>query len=208
MAASTHQGEEEALIGVHKTVCESLPDTLLILVPRHPERFASVKALLERHELSHVARSSGDACTADTRVFLGDTMGELTTFYAASDVAFVAGSLTPVGGHNLLEPAALGLPVLTGPHNFNAEDIADLLVDQGAARIVVDADDIAEAVRGFLTDKDKRARVGALGRSTVRDNRGALRRLLDLIRPLLDASTDQAERTSDTEPPTGAGPRA
>lgn len=124
----------------------------------------------------------------DTEVFIGDSMGELPVFYAAADIAFVGGSLVQVGGHNLLEPAALGKPVLSGPYTYNAEDIARLLQDAGAARIVTDADELGEAVINLLGDPGERQRIGALGRAVVDSNRGALDRLLTLIAPLVDQS--------------------
>ncbi len=124
----------------------------------------------------------------DTEVFIGDSMGELPVFYAAADIAFVGGSLVQVGGHNLLEPAALGKPVLTGPYTYNAEDIARLLQDAGAARIVTDADELGEAVINLLGDPGERQRIGALGRAVVDSNRGTLDRLLTLIAPLVDQS--------------------
>jgi 3-deoxy-D-manno-octulosonic-acid transferase len=106
-------------------------------------------------------------------------------FYAAADVAFVAGSLVPIGGHNLLEPASVGLPVLTGPHNFNGEEIAGLLVDAGAAEVVTDTQRLAEAVLGLLDDAGRRERMGEAGRAVLEANRGALDRLLTLVDPLL-----------------------
>ena len=114
-----------------------------------------------------------------------DTLGELLDFYAAADVAFVGGSLVPVGGHNLLEPAALGVPVLTGPHNFNSADIARLLIARGAAEVVRDAAGLRARVSELLADPAARARMGAHGRECVESNRGALAKLLGLIDPLL-----------------------
>jgi 3-deoxy-D-manno-octulosonic-acid transferase len=121
----------------------------------------------------------------ETNVFLGDSMGELTLFYAAADVAFVGGSLTPVGGHNLLEPAALGMPVLTGPYTFNAADIAELLIDNGSTQIVHDADELADRVTALFADQRERQRRGSAGREVIENNRGTLQRLLDLIGPLI-----------------------
>jgi 3-deoxy-D-manno-octulosonic-acid transferase len=140
--------------------------------------------LAKRHERA-ADRSSKAAISPATSVLLGDTMGELMTFYAAADVAFVAGSLVPIGGHNLLEPASVGRPVLTGPHNFNGEEIAQLLMDAGAAFIVTDTEQIAHAVKGLLANGDLRAVMGAAGRSVLDANRGALDRLLMLVDPLL-----------------------
>ena len=125
-----------------------------------------------------------------TQVFIGDSMGELPMFYAAADIAFVGGSLVQVGGHNLLEPAALGKPVLTGPYTYNAEDVARLLQDAGAARIVVDADELGGATINLLGDPQERERIGVLGRAAVDNNRGALDRLLGLIAPLVDHCAD------------------
>lgn len=118
-------------------------------------------------------------------MLLVDSLGELLDFYAMGDVAFVGGTLVTVGGHNLLEPAALGLPVLAGPHNFNSADIAKILVDRGAAQIVTDAKDLAARVSLLLSNPAERARIGALGRECVEDNRGALDKLLGLIDPLM-----------------------
>src|SRR5690606_12759440 len=123
IAASTHHKEEEQVLEAHRQVLEQVPDALLILVPRHPERFDSVRQLLERQDVEYVSRTSSREVDAGSSVFLGDTMGEVPLFYAASDVAFVGGTLVAVGGHNLLEPAALALPVVTGPHLFNTQDI-------------------------------------------------------------------------------------
>lgn len=118
-------------------------------------------------------------------------MGELMTFYAASDLAFVAGSLVPIGGHNLLEPAAVGLPIIVGPYNFNSEDIARMFIDAGAARVVHDEAELAREVIALLADADRRQAVGAIGQRLVLQNRGALGRLLALIEPLL-ADVDRA----------------
>ena len=186
IAASTHAGEEQIVIDVHRRVLERYPDALLLLVPRHPERFPAVAAQLERASLPFVTRSSAAICTPATRVFLGDSMGELTMFYAAADVAFVAGSLVPIGGHNLLEPAALGVATLTGPHNFNAVDIAELLQQAGAVEIVPDQAQLTAELLALLGDPAECERRGEIGRRTVERSRGALRHLLELLKPLLE----------------------
>jgi len=185
IAASTHNDEEQLVLTAHHKVLATYPNALLLLVPRHPERFQGVESLIDKSGLSCVTRSSGERCGPDTRVFLGDSMGELALFYAAADVAFVGGSLVPVGGHNLLEPAALGLPVLTGPHNFNAVDIAELLIDDGSTLVVQTPDELADRVIEWFGDQAERERRGGAGRQVVEDNRGVLRRLLDLIEPLI-----------------------
>jgi 3-deoxy-D-manno-octulosonic-acid transferase len=184
IGASTHQDEEQTLIEAHRLVLGSNPDALLILVPRHPERFAAVAALLQRSGLRAVSRSSGETTTLGVEVFLGDSMGELTMLYAASDVAFVGGSLVRVGGHNLLEPAALGVPALTGPYNFNAPDIAELLIEQGGTVVVQDAAAIAREVATLFVDPVERQRRGSQGRAALESNRGAVRRLFALVEPL------------------------
>jgi 3-deoxy-D-manno-octulosonic-acid transferase len=117
-------------------------------------------------------------------------------FYAASDVAFVAGSLVPIGGHNLLEPAALGVPVVTGPYNFNAQDIADLLIQMGGCRRVEGPQELAEVVSELLADPDEARRLGETGQQVIEDNRGALERLLVLLEPLLDGPDDPATRST------------
>ena len=131
-----------------------------------------------------VARTEGHPA-GEAGVFLCDTMGEVPLFYAASDVAFVAGSLIPIGGHNLLEPAALGVPVVTGPHNFNAQDIADLFIDLGACRRVSGTAELVETVSELLSNADEAARLGSAGQRVLEENRGALERLLVLLEPLL-----------------------
>ncbi|MCK6371134.1 MAG: glycosyltransferase, partial [Gammaproteobacteria bacterium] len=186
IGASTHQDEEQVLIEAHRQVLERRPDTLLVLVPRHPERFAAVAVLLQRSGLRSIRRSSSERCSPDTQVFLGDSMGELTMLYAGADVAFVGGSLVPIGGHNLLEPAALGLPSLTGRYNFNAPDIAELLTAEGATIVVQDASHIAAEILRLLDDPAERARRGALARELLANNRGAVDRLLALVEPLID----------------------
>ncbi len=186
IAASTHGDEEQIVLAAHKRILQAFPDALLLLVPRHPERFAQVAALIGKAGLVGVTRSSDRRCTANESVYLGDIMGELMTFYAAADVAFVGGSLAPrVGGHNLLEPAALGLPLLTGPHFFNAPDIADPMIAEGAAQVIHDADEIAAQVVMLFGDSEERQRRGGAGQAVVDNNRGTLTRVLDLIEPLM-----------------------
>ena len=185
IAASTHDSEERVILAAHARVLAERPEALLLIVPRHPERFQLVAGLVGRAGLSLVTRSSGAQCQASTNVFLGDSMGELMMFYAAADVAFVAGSLAPIGGHNLLEPAALGLPVLTGPHYFNAVDIAHLLIADGSTTVINDADELAGEVIELLRDAGERARRGGAGRRVIENNRGTLERLLELVDPLI-----------------------
>jgi len=186
IAASTHEGEEEIILGVHQALLVDHPDLLLLLVPRHPERFADVRDLIGDSGLPFVSRTDEKAVARTDAVFLGDTMGEVPLFYAASDVAFVAGSLVPIGGHNLLEPAAQGVPVITGPYNFNAQDIADMFIRLGACRRVADADELIVAVNELLNDPAAAREMGRKGQALLEDNRGALQRLMVLLEPLLE----------------------
>ena len=190
IAASTHEGEEGLVLAAQRRVVEAVPDALLFLVPRHPERFPLVAELLSRQGLAHSRRSAGGVPAAEDSVFLVDTLGELTMFYAAADVAFVAGSLVPIGGHNLLEPAALGKPVLAGPHNFNAQDLAVLLEEAGALEVVEDVPALADAVVRLLADDALREARGARARQAVAESGGALGRLMDLVEPLLRDAGD------------------
>jgi 3-deoxy-D-manno-octulosonic-acid transferase len=184
VAGSTHDGEEQMILEAHRAVRETHPRALLVLAPRHPNRFKDVAQSLQRAQV-RFARRSEKAGQATADVLLVDTLGELLDFYAAADVAFVGGSLVPIGGHNLLEPAALGKPILTGPYNTNGEEIARLLVARGAAAVVHDAAELGGQVTTLLSDPQRRARMGELGRDCVDSNRGALAKLLGLIEPLL-----------------------
>jgi len=172
---------------------------LLLLAPRHKDRFAAVAGLLARLGIKFSSRSdmvrgesdkAGGASdmarvASDAAVLLVDTIGELAALYASADVAFVGGSLVPIGGHNLLEPAALGLPVLTGPAHFNGKEIALLLLSRGAAMQVAGPKDLAAMLRLLLDEPGERLRMGAIGKDIVESNRGSVARLLALIEPSL-----------------------
>ena len=194
-AGSTHEGEEELVLGAHAVLERAVRGALLVLVPRHPQRFAGVAALLERRGLVFDRRGRSETVRPEAQVLLLDTMGELTAFYAASDVAFVGGSLVPVGGHNLLEPAALGVPVITGTHTQNGPEIARLLIEAGGALEVADAVALAAAAGRLLADPALRERMGESARSFVEAHRGSLARLLALIEPLLAAEGRAIEAT-------------
>jgi 3-deoxy-D-manno-octulosonic-acid transferase len=204
-AGSTHAGEEEQLLEAHALLQAHHPDALLLLAPRHKDRFAAVADLLTRRGIKF-ARRSGMAHRAvlptDTAVLLVDTMGELTALYASADVAFVGGSLTAVGGHNLLEPAALGLPVLTGPSHENSKEIALQLLRRGAALQVANAQDLAALLQRLLDDHAERRRIGVIGKDIIDSNRGSVERLLTLVEPaLIEASLPAAH-------PSAAGTQA
>jgi 3-deoxy-D-manno-octulosonic-acid transferase len=188
VAASTHEGEDELVVDAFQRVLAAVPDALLVLVPRHPERFSRVLALVRRRGLRVAQRTQGRPDCRDAQVFLGDTMGELPLFYAAGDLAFIGGSLVPVGGHNMLEAATLALPVLTGPHVFNFVEVMALLEARGAARRVRDVAGLTESVCELMQDANLRHTMGERGRAVVDENRGALARLLACIEPLISAA--------------------
>lgn len=185
IAASTHEGEERIALAAQAKIRESFPDALLILVPRHPDRFARVYRLCVDEGFA-VCRRSEDDCDARASVFLGDTLGELMLFYAAADVAFVGGSLVPTGGHNVLEPAALGLPVIVGPHNFNFADITPRLLAAGGGYEAQGAEDLASIGCRLFADAEERRVSGMRAHAVVDANRGALKRVCERLSVRLD----------------------
>ncbi|WP_191236430.1 lipid IV(A) 3-deoxy-D-manno-octulosonic acid transferase [Cobetia marina] len=193
IAASTHEGEDALMLDAHAAVRARHPDALLLLVPRHPQRFETVAA-----QSASWCESRGETCLrrshmhAESRleksrlsVLVGDSLGELLALYAASDVAFIGGSLVPIGGHNLLEPAALGLPLLSGPSLENFSEIAEVMTAEGALQVVDDAEALAEAVITLLEDESQRQRAGQAARERVARNRGALAGTLQKLEDLL-----------------------
>lgn len=185
IAASTHAGEDEIILAAHHQLLKSRPDALLILVPRHPERFNAVHNLCMNQSLTTRRRSTGEAVQTSDQVLLGDTMGELLFLYALADIAFVGGSLVANGGHNLLEPAALGKPVLSGPHLFNFLEIAAQLREAGALNEVENAGQLADKVVALLNEPSEMQRMSQAGLSVLKANQGALQRLLEGLQRLL-----------------------
>jgi 3-deoxy-D-manno-octulosonic-acid transferase len=198
IAGSTHAGEEGQLLDAHALLLASIPNAVLLLVPRHRDRFTAVGELLARRGVKFARRSrmlsGADApqLPNDTPVLLVDTIGELTTLYASADAAFVGGSLVSLGGHNLLEPVALGLPVLTGPSYFNGKEIAQLLLARGAALEVRSAKDLAATLQQLLASPEMRDHIGIIGKEIIAANRGSVARLLALIEPWLPAGRQSA----------------
>mgnify|MGYP003109043002 CR=1 FL=1 len=193
IAASTHDGEDEQILAAHRRVLERWPEALLMLVPRHPERFEAVAQRVQADGFPLVRRSAGgdNALAPGTQVYLGDTMGELLLLYGAADIAFVAGSLIQRGGHNPLEPAAWGMPVLAGPHVFNFEAIYAALDEAGGLVPVTGADSLASAVQALFADSDLRRRTGACALALIEANRGPLEAVLQGLAqrlPVLGAS--------------------
>jgi len=167
-------------------VTEALPKILLILAPRHPERFDEVEELCRKAGFEVHRRTAGPPGARRVQVFLLDTMGELMKFYAAADVAFVGGSLLPFGGQNMLEPAALGIPVVTGPSLYNFAAIAERLAAVGALKVAPSAGEVATQVITWLRDSEQRDVAGRAGKSSIAANRGATQRTLAMLQPLLD----------------------
>jgi 3-deoxy-D-manno-octulosonic-acid transferase len=186
IAASTHPGEEEAALDAHRRILARQPEAALILVPRHPQRFPDLWKWLTTSGLRLAPRSAiGNAGAPgdlrDVQILFGDSMGEMFAYLAAADLAFVGGSLAAIGGHNVLEPAALKLPVLFGPHMTNFMAARELLLKADAALEISDAGILADAVLALFADADRRARMGAAGEAAIAANRGALQRLLTLL---------------------------
>lgn len=185
IAASTHEGEETLILAAYKKLKSQIPQLLLVLVPRHQERFARVIQLCKSHFENIVLRSQNIPCTANTEIFIGDSMGELLLFYAAADIAFVGGSLIPVGGHNPLEPAALNLPILMGPHYFNFADICSRLSTTGALKIVNNEDELNQQILSIATNENLRHEMGNKAYEFVLQNKGATAKHMQILTTLL-----------------------
>jgi 3-deoxy-D-manno-octulosonic-acid transferase len=185
LAASTHDGEDEAVLAAHAELRRQarFADALLVLVPRHPERFGAVTRLCRRQAFVTVLRSESRSrpLPAETAVLVGDTMGEMQLFYAAADAAFVGGSLVPTGGHNLLEAAAVGKPAVFGPHMFNFAEIAAMTLERGAGVQIQSAAELTPVIAALFDDPNRRDRLGEAGRRMVEENRGALARTCALL---------------------------
>jgi 3-deoxy-D-manno-octulosonic-acid transferase len=185
LAASTHAGEEEVVVVAHKRLSAEYPDLLTILVPRHARRGDEVAALLESSALRFARRSRGEMPGPDTEIYLADTMGELGLFYRLAPIAFVGASLVPKGGQNPLEAAQLGCALAFGPHMTNCRDIADALIEAGAAAEVADAEAIAVRVRGLLHDAAARRSAADAARAVAQQGRGATERVVAALQPVL-----------------------
>lgn len=185
VAGSTHEADESVVIPAFAELLKTLPDALLILVPRYPERFTRVTQLARSAGLQTETYSEGEACSEEARCFVIDTIGELMTYYACADVAYVGGSMGEQGGHNALEPAALGKPVLFGPNMDNAKEIASQLLHCNAARQVTNQRDFQQTAEHIMTDGALRDAMGQAGKHLVEENRGALDLTLKAVERLL-----------------------
>ncbi|HUH91397.1 MAG TPA: lipid IV(A) 3-deoxy-D-manno-octulosonic acid transferase, partial [Lysobacter sp.] len=192
IAASTHEDEEAAVISIHRRLRVRFPDLLLLWVPRHPERFRMVADHARAAGWKVSTRSRAQWPTTTDAVFVVDTLGELVHFYACADVAFVGGSLQAIGGHNLLEPAAAGTAIVTGPHLHNFVEIARQLDDAGALRIGADAEGVEKALEALLADPQLRSAMTEAGRTLVETGRGALAQTMVLLQPVLSANPTTA----------------
>lgn len=181
LIASTHKDEEAIFLDIYNSLKQKIPELLLVIVPRHPERFGEVRKLCEQHQLRVVYRTTGLPCHADTDVYLVDTMGELKSFYAAADVAFVGGSMVPVGGHNILEAAAVGVPVMFGPYMANFKEIAEGVLGQQAAIQCRSKDEIANSILELYTQPAYRDALVAKSKAFVVSNQGVIARICDIL---------------------------
>ena len=187
LAASTHEGEEEMVLDALAQLKKQarFANMLLVLVPRHPERFAAVARLCKKNHRIALRSETPGMLDASVEILVGDTMGELQLFFGAADVAFIGGSLVPTGGHNLLEASAVGKPVVFGPHMFNFQEISQMTLERGAGVQIQSPHQLAPAVSDFLGNANRRDSAGLAGRTMVEENRGALTANMRLIEKLL-----------------------
>ncbi|TVP50158.1 MAG: 3-deoxy-D-manno-octulosonic acid transferase [Halomonas sp.] len=186
VAGSTRDGEETLLLKAHHQLLQRYPNALLVLVPRHPQRFDDVANLCATEGWAISRRSLKQSVTAQTQVYLGDTLGELATLYAAGSVAFVGGSLVPLGGHNVLEPAALGKPVLSGPYIENFIDVAEPLQHAGTLTLVESPGALADVLAHYFANPEFATQAGQAGREVINSHKGSLKRTLDGLNTLLE----------------------
>jgi len=187
IAASTHEDEEAPVLALHARLRRRWPDLLLLWAPRHPERFPRAAAAARETGWTVGTRRTDRWPSAGDDVFVLDTLGELMAFYACADVAFVGGSLQAIGGHNMLEPAAVGTPAVTGPHLHNFSEISRRLKEADALVIAPDAAGVGDAIETLLADDARRQQMADRGRALVEHGRGALARTLAMIAPHLPA---------------------
>lgn len=181
IAASTHHGEDEIILDVFRRILHSQSDCLLIIVPRHPERVAAIKDLCRSKNFNFFCKSDVRKLNSSVQILIVDTLGELPLYYAIADIAFVGGSFVEVGGHNMLEPASLGVPVIMGPHVFNFQEISQLLLDKEAAYQVFNANELLTKLSSLLENKSLRRMMGNRGRDIVLQNSGNVTNVIELV---------------------------
>ena len=185
IAASTQEGEEEIILKAHKAVLKEYPDAILILAPRHPVRVNKVAQLCDSAGIKYVRRTEQQTFSPELNVYILDTLGELQLHYAASQLAFVGGSLVNTGGQNMMEPASLGLPVISGRHTYNFTEITQLLSEQEALILVSDEHQLANEVCELLGDANRRHNIGERGRQVIESNKGNINSLMEIIKPYM-----------------------
>lgn len=183
IAASTHDGEETEVLNVHKDLLEQQPDALLILVPRHPERSAKIAQLIGKFNLDFSLSSNlaTKEFVSTTQVLIVDELGVLMTYFATVDIAFVGGSLIPHGGHNLLEPACLGLPIMSGPNLRNFQQISELLLKNESLILVNNSAEMFNQLKNYLASKEKFLSMGARAKQSYLENRGSIEAIIKLL---------------------------
>jgi 3-deoxy-D-manno-octulosonic-acid transferase len=185
LIASTHKDEEAIFLELYPIIKAKIPELLLVIVPRHQQRFADVKKLCEA-QLATVMRTANTPINAQTDVYVVDSIGELKMFYAAADIAFVGGSMVAAGGHNILEAAAVGVPVLFGPYMHNFKEIAEGVLKQQAAIQCQTTEDVVQAVFDLYQQPNYRAELCARGKTFIRDNQGTVVRIAQVLTSALD----------------------
>ena len=181
VAGSTHEPEEQILLEAYLALVKIYPTLLLIIVPRHPQRFVKVHQLLQKQNIETILMSESTSCQATTQVLLCDQMGKLRSIYALADISFVGGSLAEKGGHNALEPAAVGVPILMGVSTYNNPAICQVLADSGALLTVTDAYEIESACKKWLDNPKQKRTAGDAGKHVLAQNSGAIQKVLDVI---------------------------
>lgn len=187
IAASTHEGEEIIVLEAFKKILVSYPDTLLLLVPRHPQRCESVVKICQAHHLNYARRSDDATLPDDCQVLLGDTLGELQQFFNVADIAFIGGSLVDVGGHNMIEPGLAGVPIVTGPVLHNFLKVSQLFIQAGAAVVVENEDELVKTIRDLLSDSSARKAMGLAAQEVIKQNLGASEKVYQIIADALSA---------------------
>tara|TARA_B110000858_G_scaffold196515_1_gene255513 strand:+ start:20299 stop:21576 length:1278 start_codon:yes stop_codon:yes gene_type:complete len=185
VAASTREGEEEKVLAAFKKCIAEIPSLLLILIPRHPERFPKANRLSEEEGLTTLKRSDGGVVGQNIQVLIGDSMGEMLDYYSVATIAFVGGSLVETGCQNVLEPAALGIPILVGPSQYNFATICKQLEQAGGLKTVKNETELADSLISLIADEQARQKMGECGRQLVRENQDALSALMKLVDPLI-----------------------
>jgi 3-deoxy-D-manno-octulosonic-acid transferase len=181
VAGSTHEPEEQILLNAYLALVKDYPTLLLILVPRHPQRFARVHQLLQKQNIETVLMSEATLCQSTTQVLLCDQMGKLRSIYALADISFVGGSLADKGGHNALEPAAVGAPILMGNSIYNNPAICQALADEGALLTVTDAQQIESACRTWLDNPEQKKQAADAGKNVLAHNSGAIQKTIEVL---------------------------